>query len=175
MTMNRRSFLRQSLAGTAVVGSGLSAVAQSPASIPPVTGKSTEPGRGKPFDVARVKEFVGAGHGNLPRVKAMLAEQPQLVLASYDWGSGDFETALGGAAHFQTLLASCLAMVEAYANDTRGIHAQMFMERLMASVHHDRQAFGAKSFGLMRDPGMGTPPLPQRGNIVTYTANGITY
>ena len=29
----------------------------------------------------------------------MLAEQPRLVVASYDWGSGDFETALGGASH----------------------------------------------------------------------------
>ena len=61
--------------------------------------RGSEPKRGAPFDVATVKEFVGAGHGNLARVKEMLATQPRLVLASYDWGSGDFETALGGASH----------------------------------------------------------------------------
>lgn len=46
-----------------------------------------------------VREFVIAGHGNLEQVKAMLAEQPALINAAWDWGDGDFETALGGAAH----------------------------------------------------------------------------
>lgn len=44
-------------------------------------------------------EFVRVGHGNLARVKEMLAEDPKLALASWDWGNGDWETALGGAAH----------------------------------------------------------------------------
>lgn len=51
------------------------------------------------FDRARVKRFVIAGHGNLPAVKAMLAEQPNLINGAVDWGKGDFETALGGASH----------------------------------------------------------------------------
>ena len=51
------------------------------------------------FDRARVKRFVIAGHGNLPAVKAMLAEQPNLINGAIDWGKGDFETALGGASH----------------------------------------------------------------------------
>lgn len=46
-----------------------------------------------------VREFVIAGHGNLERVQEMLAEQPGLLNATWDWGGGDFETALGGAAH----------------------------------------------------------------------------
>lgn len=46
-----------------------------------------------------VKEFVVAGHGNLAKVKEMLAEQPGLINATWDWGGGDFETALGGASH----------------------------------------------------------------------------
>lgn len=46
-----------------------------------------------------VQAFVGAGHGDLERVKAMLAEHPSLLNAAHDWGGGDFETALGGAAH----------------------------------------------------------------------------
>ena len=51
------------------------------------------------FDRARVKRFVIAGHGNLPAVKAMLAEEPNLINGAIDWGNGDFETALGGSSH----------------------------------------------------------------------------
>jgi hypothetical protein len=52
-----------------------------------------------PFDRARVKRFVIAGHGNLAAVKAMLTEEPNLINGTIDWGNGDFETALGGASH----------------------------------------------------------------------------
>ena len=52
-----------------------------------------------PLDIALVKEFVGAAHSNLDKVKQMLAEEPHLINATYDWGGGDFETALGGASH----------------------------------------------------------------------------
>ncbi len=51
------------------------------------------------FDRARVKRFVIAGHVNLSAVKAMLAEEPNLINGAIDWGNGDFETALGGASH----------------------------------------------------------------------------
>jgi hypothetical protein len=51
------------------------------------------------FDRARVKRFVIAGHANFPAVKAMLAEEPNLINGAIDWGNGDFETALGGASH----------------------------------------------------------------------------
>lgn len=47
----------------------------------------------------QVREFVIAGHGNYERVKEMLTEEPGLINAAWDWGGGDFETALGGAAH----------------------------------------------------------------------------
>ncbi|MCE9618758.1 MAG: ankyrin repeat domain-containing protein [Planctomycetes bacterium] len=46
-----------------------------------------------------VKEFVGAGHSDLDKVKAMLAEHPTLLNATWDWGNGDFEMAIGGAGH----------------------------------------------------------------------------
>jgi hypothetical protein len=51
------------------------------------------------FDRPRVKRFVIAGHANLSAVKAMLAEEPNLINGAIDWGNGDFETALGGASH----------------------------------------------------------------------------
>jgi ankyrin repeat protein len=46
-----------------------------------------------------VREFVIAGHGNLPRVKEMLAEYPGLLHAANAWAPGDRETAIQAAAH----------------------------------------------------------------------------
>lgn len=46
-----------------------------------------------------VQEFVGVAHGDLDRVKELLAQEPALVNATWDWGGGDFETALGAAGH----------------------------------------------------------------------------
>jgi hypothetical protein len=46
-----------------------------------------------------VQAFVGNAHGDLDRVKEMLEQEPGLVNAAWDWGGGDWETALGAAAH----------------------------------------------------------------------------
>ncbi|MEP0134398.1 MAG: hypothetical protein ABJJ25_12835 [Eudoraea sp.] len=52
-----------------------------------------------PLDIKLVKEFVVAGHKNLPLVKEMLQEYPNLIYARYDWGNSDFEEAIEGAGH----------------------------------------------------------------------------
>ncbi len=52
-----------------------------------------------PISADLVRAFVIAGHGDLAKVKTMLAETAGLINATWDWGGGDFETALGGAAH----------------------------------------------------------------------------
>lgn len=52
-----------------------------------------------PLDKELVKEFVTVGHSNLEKVKAMLAEHPNLLNAAWDWGGGDFETAIEAAGH----------------------------------------------------------------------------
>ena len=46
-----------------------------------------------------VEEFVSNAHINLERVKELLTQEPALVNATWDWGGGDFETALGAAGH----------------------------------------------------------------------------
>ena len=51
------------------------------------------------IDTALVEEFVGKAHGDLDRVRELLALHPQLVNAAWDWGAGDWETGLGAAAH----------------------------------------------------------------------------
>lgn len=46
-----------------------------------------------------VSEFVRKAHSDLGRVQELLAGEPKLVNACWDWGVGDFESALGAAAH----------------------------------------------------------------------------
>ena len=48
---------------------------------------------------ALVHEFVQVAHGNPDRVRELLAQEPRLIHAAWDWGGGDWETALGSAAH----------------------------------------------------------------------------
>jgi len=51
------------------------------------------------LEATLVQEFVISAHGDLDRTRELLAQEPALVNATWDWGGGDFETALGGAAH----------------------------------------------------------------------------
>jgi hypothetical protein len=72
---------------------------------PPVW-PSPEPARGTPVDESfpshhpsLAKEMVGVSHFNLARVKELVQQHPSLAKASWDWGYGDWETALGAASH----------------------------------------------------------------------------
>jgi hypothetical protein len=87
--MDRKIFLRKATLGAGgIISSPFWLSAKEPAST-----------AADPLPPEKVKEFVIAGHGNLPRVKEMLAELPTLLYATWDWGAGDFETALEGAGH----------------------------------------------------------------------------
>jgi hypothetical protein len=46
-----------------------------------------------------VREMVSVSHGNVKRVRELLKDRPALAKASWDWGFGDWETALGAASH----------------------------------------------------------------------------
>jgi hypothetical protein len=52
-----------------------------------------------PLPPGVVGEFVGRAHVDLSRVTELLNAYPTLLHASWDWGNGDWETALGAAAH----------------------------------------------------------------------------
>ena len=51
------------------------------------------------LDAALVQSFVGNAHGDLDAVKTALADEPRLANATWDWGGGDWESALGAAGH----------------------------------------------------------------------------
>jgi hypothetical protein len=46
-----------------------------------------------------VREIVGASHARIDRVRELLSLRPALAKAAWDWGFGDWETALGAASH----------------------------------------------------------------------------
>lgn len=48
---------------------------------------------------AMVSGIVGASHGNFDKVKELVNARPELAGAAWDWGFGDWETALGAASH----------------------------------------------------------------------------
>lgn len=104
-TTNRRSFLVSSAAAAGLVlypEALLFGQAASPTS-PAAQAPSTNAGAGKPrpdpLKPELVKEFVIAAHGDLEKTKSLLAETPSLLNATWDWGGGDFEMAIGGAGH----------------------------------------------------------------------------
>jgi hypothetical protein len=47
----------------------------------------------------QVSAVVGSAHTNLEKVKELVTNRPELACASWDWGFGDWETALGAASH----------------------------------------------------------------------------
>jgi hypothetical protein len=46
-----------------------------------------------------VREVVGVSHFSLERVRGLVDARPELAKAAWDWGFGDWETALGAASH----------------------------------------------------------------------------
>lgn len=92
MTLSRRSFL-----GGMPAAAFVPSVWQSPAPGGPA-GATVHPAF-PTHDPAMVKEMVGVAHGNVARVRELLASHPALAKAGWDWGFGDWETALGAASH----------------------------------------------------------------------------
>lgn len=90
--MNRRTF---AITGTV----SLLAAATGGFSQQSPSGTSTAAPRPPALSAELVKEFVVAAHGNLEKTKSMLAAEPGLINATWDWGGGDFEQAIGGAGH----------------------------------------------------------------------------
>lgn len=102
--MNRRHFVIGGITSAAAVGATV-AVGRAQTTQPRAGAPAEVVGRQK-LDPKLVDEFVIAGHGNLAKVKQMLADEPPaqkrlggLVLAMRELTLGDLETALGGAAH----------------------------------------------------------------------------
>lgn len=91
-TQARRSFITNSSVG--IFG------ALAPWQFVPNLQESYEIGPHYPStDLADLQAVVGASHANFDRVKELVGARPELAKATYDWGFGDVESALGAASH----------------------------------------------------------------------------
>lgn len=98
--LSRRSLL--AAAPAAALGTFLLDPGAAGAESAPAAGTQEPPGLPAEFpsqDPALVREVVGVSHGNLERVRELVTAQPELAKAAWDWGFGDWESALGAASH----------------------------------------------------------------------------
>jgi len=115
-----------------------------------------------------VKDVVGLSHSNLARVKEMVQQHPALAKASWDWGYGDHETALGAASHVgQRAIAEFL--LENGAPPTL-FSATMLgqldvVKAFMAATPGLQKTRGPHSLSLMVHAKAGGPPAAA---VVTY-------
>ncbi len=87
LKINRAVFLQKSLIGTAGLLLPASLMAQTAQENPP------------PLKIEIVKEYITVAHGKMERLKEMLENDKQLLHVSYDWGGGDYESAIEAAGH----------------------------------------------------------------------------
>lgn len=133
--VSRRGFLGIVIVAPAV--GGRSTVSRQPqAEVPAVFPR---------HDPAVAQEIVGASHGNIARVKELVSARPALARAAWEWGYGDWETALGAASHVghKEIAAVLLAA---------GAHPTIFSSAMLG--HLDAvKAFVAASPGIQRTRG----------------------
>jgi hypothetical protein len=98
MQSTRRTFVTRTAGGLVLVASPLGIFAQTQTPTPPAP-QAPIPKRPDPLAAAMVQDFVRKAHADLSGTRALLAEQPGLLNATWDWGGGDFETGIGGAGH----------------------------------------------------------------------------
>lgn len=112
-----------------------------------------------------VEEFVGKAHGDLARVKELLAQQPALINACWDWGGGDFESALGAAAHTgRKEIANFLL--------DNGARLDLFAAAMLGKLELVRAALAAHP-GAVRTPGPHGIPLLAHAKMGGDDARGV--
>jgi hypothetical protein len=96
-------------------------------------------------DPAIAREIVGASHSNVQRVKELVSARPALARASWDWGYGDWETALGAASHVGNREIAAVLLAA-------GAHPTIFSAAMLGQLEVVK-AFVAASPGIQRTQG----------------------
>jgi hypothetical protein len=97
-TFSRRTFFGTSAVGAAAMVTNVVPSSRAMAA----TRRWMEGGLPDAFpaqDPALVQRVVGSSHGNIDAVRELVTNRPALAKATWDWGFGDWETALGAASH----------------------------------------------------------------------------
>lgn len=120
-----------------------------------------------------IREFVIAGHGNLSQVQALLAEHPALLNTPWQWGEGDFETAIQAAAHvgnrpIAEFLLSQGAPLELCTAAMLGRHAEV--QAMLQAGAEAASAHGAHRIPLLPHAALSGDPAM----LALVTAHGAT-
>lgn len=113
------------------------------------------------LDSKLVEEFVGVAHGDLARVDEIVKATPAIVNASWDWGGGDWETALGAAAHMgrrdiAELLITYGARIDMFAAAMLG--RLEIVRSIISSYPAMENALGPHGIPLINHAKAGGPP-----------------
>jgi hypothetical protein len=184
MSVSRRHFVRAVPTLGVFAVSAAAVQAQQPQTGPvwPVP-PSTPAWRDESFPTQHphlAREIVGVAHRDLARVKELVTAHPSLAKASWDWGFGDWETALGSASHvgnrpiaeflieqgaqptiFSAAMLGQLDVVKAYAAAMPNIHQLRGPHGIPLAAH--ARAGGAQAEGVMQfltSLGAAAPPVP---------------
>jgi len=150
-TSSRRQFVRvAAFAAPAalVLGRAASARAERPGSMYPT----------QPADL--VQEMVVVAHGNVSRVRELVSRQATLAKATWDWGFGDWETALGAASHVGNREIAELLLAN-------GAHPTIFSAAMLGQLEVVK-AFVAAAPGVQRTRG------PHSISLLTHAVAGGT-
>ena len=123
------------------------------------TAATPPPALGFPrHEPAMAREIVGVSHANLPRVKELVSACPALARASWDWGFGDWETALGAASHVGNKEIAAVLLAA-------GAHPTIFSAAMLGQLEVVK-AFVAASPGIQRTRG------PHGISLLDHARNG---
>jgi len=112
----------------------------------PTWRSRTDPASAFPAqDPALVNEMVAVSHGRTDRVRELLSEYPELAKANWDWGFGDWESALGAASHTGRREIALLLL-------EHGARPTLFSATMLGQLDVVR-AYIEASPGLQRTPG----------------------
>lgn len=92
-----------------------------------------------------VREMVTVSHFNLTRIKELVQARPSLAKAAWDWGFGDWESALGAASHMgNRAIAEFLI--------ANGAHVSIFSASMLGQLDVVKSFIAAQP-GIQRTPG----------------------
>ena len=104
-SLTRRRFVSTVSTGAALFPLGLTGPSharqteQKPGAADPADGTPSLPSAFPSHEPSLARDVVGKSHSDYDTVKRLVEQRPALAKAAWDWGFGDWETALGAASH----------------------------------------------------------------------------
>jgi hypothetical protein len=139
--VSRRTFLAAAPAGVLIPALARDGAPSTAAASPSDSAPASFPHH----DPAVVREIVSVSHGNVARVKELVSSRPALARAAWEWGYGDWETALGAASHVGNKEIAAVLLAA-------GAHPTIFSAAMLGQLDAVK-AFIAASPGIQKTRG----------------------